>query len=125
MPKKNKPTTATTEPNVEAVKAAIAAGKALIDEGKTKTEAAMAIYIQIEGESQETIVNRSIHSALRFADRIILSRGLTPGGIGFRRTWIDARARSAYHARPTPDPERTSPWRAPHEPVLGRGTRRA
>ena len=38
MPKKTKPTTTTTEPNVEAVKAAVAAGKALIDEGMSTPE---------------------------------------------------------------------------------------
>ena len=62
MRKKSEPTPK-SEPNVEAVKAAIAAGKALIDEGKTKAEAAMAIYTQIEGESQETVVNAFVEGA--------------------------------------------------------------
>ncbi len=63
MAKKSAPTTTTNEPNVEAVKAAIATGKALIDEGKTKAEAAMAIYIQIEGELQETVVKAFVEGA--------------------------------------------------------------
>lgn len=62
MPKKIEPTPK-TEINGEAVKAAIAAGKALIEEGKTKAEAAMAIYMQIEGESQETVVKAFVEGA--------------------------------------------------------------
>lgn len=63
MAKKSIPTTITNEPNVEAVKAAIAAGKALIEQGKTKAEASMAIYLQIEGESQETVVKAFVEGA--------------------------------------------------------------
>ena len=62
MAKKAEPTP-TKEPNADAAKAAIAAGKALIAEGKTKAEAAMAIYIQIEGESQETVVKAFVEGA--------------------------------------------------------------
>jgi|GEM_PF-1244002 len=62
MAKKPEPTSK-TEPNEEAVRAAIAEGKALIDQGKTKVEAAMAIYTQIEGESQETIVKAFVEGA--------------------------------------------------------------
>lgn len=62
MAKKSAPTT-TTEPNPEAVKAAVAAGKALVDEGKTKAEAAMAIFLQIEGQSQEIIVKAFVEGA--------------------------------------------------------------
>lgn len=62
MAKKSVSTT-TTEPNPEAVKAAVAAGKALIDEGKTKAEAAMAIFLQIEGQSQEVIVKAFVEGA--------------------------------------------------------------
>ncbi len=62
MAKKSAPTT-TTEPNPEAVKAAVAAGKALIDEGKTKAEAAMAIFLKIESQSQETIVKAFVEGA--------------------------------------------------------------
>lgn len=62
MPKKIEPTTK-TETNVEAVKAAVAAGKVLIGEGKTKAEAAMAIYLQIEAESQETVVKAFVEGA--------------------------------------------------------------
>ena len=51
------------EINVQAVKAAVAAGKALIDEGKTKAEAAMAIFMQIEGESQDTVVKAFVQGA--------------------------------------------------------------
>ena len=52
-----------SEPNLELVKAAVAEGKALIDQGKTKVEAAMAIYTKIEGESQETIVKAFVEGA--------------------------------------------------------------
>lgn len=62
MPKKIEPTPK-PEINVEAVKAAVATGKALIEEGKTKAEAAMAIYMQIEGESQETVVKAFVEGA--------------------------------------------------------------
>jgi uncharacterized protein YccT (UPF0319 family) len=63
MAKKSTPTTTTTEPNVEGIKAAVAAGKALIDEGKTKAEAAMAIYLLIEGEEQDTVVKAFVEGA--------------------------------------------------------------
>lgn len=62
MSKKSTPTT-TTEPNVEGIKAAIAAGKALIDEGKTKAEAAMAIYLRVEGEEQDAVVKAFVEGA--------------------------------------------------------------
>lgn len=62
MAKKSAPTT-TNEPNPEAVKTAVAAGKALIDEGKTKAEAAMAIFLKIEDQSQETIVKAFVEGA--------------------------------------------------------------
>ena len=62
MPKKPQPIEP-AEPNPEAVKAAVAAGKALIDEGKTKAEAAMAIFLQIEGQPQETIVKAFVEGA--------------------------------------------------------------
>lgn len=62
MPKKSEPTTK-IEPNEEVVRSAIAEGKALIDQGKTKVEAAMAIYTKIEGESQETIVKAFVEGA--------------------------------------------------------------
>ena len=62
MRKKSEPTPK-NEPNEEIVKAAIAEGKALIDQGKTKVEAAMAIYAKIEEESQETIVKAFVDGA--------------------------------------------------------------
>ena len=64
MAKKSTPTTTTTtEPNVEGIKAAIAAGQALIDQGKTKAEAAMAIYMRIEGEPQDSVVKAFVEGA--------------------------------------------------------------
>jgi hypothetical protein len=63
MAKKPTPTTTTSEPNPEAVKAAVAAGKTLIDEGKTKAEAAMAIFLQIEDQSQDIIVKAFVEGA--------------------------------------------------------------
>lgn len=42
---------------------AIAAGQKLISEGKTKVEAAMAIYFVLENESQERIVEAFIKGA--------------------------------------------------------------
>lgn len=63
MPRKKTEPTPQPEPNVEAVKAAIAAGKALIEQGKTKAEASMAIYLQIEAESQETVVKAFVEGA--------------------------------------------------------------
>jgi len=62
MRKKSEPTPK-VEPNEEIVKAAIAGGKALIDQGKSKVEAAMAIYEKIEEESQETIVKAFVDGA--------------------------------------------------------------
>ena len=62
MAKKREPAPA-SEPNEEAVEAAIATGKALIEEGKTKAEASMAIYLLIEGEQQETIVKAFVEGA--------------------------------------------------------------
>ena len=62
MRKKSEPTT-NIEPNEEIVKAAIAEGKALIEQGKSKVEAAMAIYAKIEEESQETIVKAFVEGA--------------------------------------------------------------
>lgn len=51
------------EPTEDGIKAAIAAGKALIDEGKTKAEAAMAIFLLIENASQETVVKAFVEGA--------------------------------------------------------------
>jgi len=62
MRKKSEPTPK-VEPNEEIVKAAIAGGKALIDQGKSKAEASMAIYMLIEGEAQETIVKAFVDGA--------------------------------------------------------------
>ena len=47
MTKKKPTATEAIEPNLEAIAAAIATGKALIEEGKTKVEASMAIYAMI------------------------------------------------------------------------------
>lgn len=52
-----------TGANAEAVTAAIVAGKTLIDQGKPKIEAAMSIYIALEGEPQEIVVKAFIDGA--------------------------------------------------------------
>lgn len=47
----------------ELLETAIIAGKALIDEGKPKIDAAMSIYIALLGESQDTVVSAFIEGA--------------------------------------------------------------
>jgi hypothetical protein len=49
--------------NKPAIKKAIADGKALIAEGKTKADAARAMYPQISTESKETIVAAFVEGA--------------------------------------------------------------
>ena len=49
--------------NEELVKRAISEGRALIDQGKTKIETAMAIYRLLEKEPQETIIAAFIEGA--------------------------------------------------------------
>lgn len=49
--------------STEAVVAAIATGKSLIEQGKPKIEAAMAIYIALEGEPQQIVVKAFIDGA--------------------------------------------------------------
>ena len=62
MRKKQQPTQI-VEPTDDGIKAAIAAGKALVDEGKTKADAAMAIFLLIENASQETVVKAFVEGA--------------------------------------------------------------
>jgi hypothetical protein len=50
-------------PKSAALKAAIAEGRVLIDEGKPKIEAAMRIYGLLESEPQETVVAAFIEGA--------------------------------------------------------------
>jgi len=47
----------------EAIEAAIAEGKVLIDQGKPKIEAAMAIYTKLENQPQEVVVKAFIEGA--------------------------------------------------------------
>lgn len=49
--------------NKEAFKAAIAQGKIAIKEGKTKAEVALAIYVQLKGETRETVVAAFVDGA--------------------------------------------------------------
>ena len=51
------------KPNDKLVKRAISEGRALIDQGNTKIDAAMAIYRLLEKEPQETIVSAFIEGA--------------------------------------------------------------
>ena len=55
--------------NQDAINAAIAEGKALIEQGKTKVQAAMAIYRLLETQPQQTVV-----------DAFIAGTGLTSKG---------------------------------------------
>jgi len=63
MTKKKVESTPKVEPDQDAVAGAIAEGKTLIEQGKPKIEAAMAIYAKLEGQSQETIVAAFIEGA--------------------------------------------------------------
>lgn len=57
------------EDDMTAIKQAIAEGRSLIEQGKTKVEASMAIYSAMKGYPQETVVSAMIDGA-----------GLTPKG---------------------------------------------
>ena len=59
---KAKPSTSTAE-NAEAFSAAIAAGRTLIEQGKPKIAAAMAIFLALEGEPQEVVVKAFVDGA--------------------------------------------------------------
>jgi hypothetical protein len=48
---------------IEAVATAVAAGRSLIEQGKPKIEAAMAIYIALEGEPQEAVIRAFVDGA--------------------------------------------------------------
>lgn len=49
--------------NTDLVQSAVAEGRALIEQGKTKVEASMAIYRQLEALPQETIIAAFIEGA--------------------------------------------------------------
>jgi len=49
--------------NKDAYKAAIASGKAMLKEGKTKAEVAQAIYTQLKGETRETVIAAFVDGA--------------------------------------------------------------
>jgi len=49
--------------NKDAYKAAIASGKAMMKEGKTKAEIAQAIYGQLKGETREVVVQAFVDGA--------------------------------------------------------------
>lgn len=59
---KSKPVT-TTDDHLEAVSAAVTAGRALIEQRKTKIEAAMAIYAALEALPQVVVVKAFIDGA--------------------------------------------------------------
>lgn len=63
MAKKKKQQTDTTTPSEDLIAQAIHEGQTLIAEGKTKVEAAMAIYRILENSSQETIITAFIEGA--------------------------------------------------------------
>lgn len=54
----------TTDDHSEAVSSAVAAGKALNEQGKTKMEAAMAIYVTLEALPQDVVVKAFIDGAM-------------------------------------------------------------
>jgi hypothetical protein len=54
---------AEVEPDQQSFNQAVSDGKKLIEEGKTKVEAAMAIYRILAGQPQETIVKAFIAGA--------------------------------------------------------------
>ena len=62
MAKKNKQAE-TTPPSDDLFAQAIAEGQALIAEGKTKVEAAMAIYRHLNESPQEVVINAFIEGA--------------------------------------------------------------
>lgn len=49
--------------SAEAIDQAIAAGKAIISDGKPKIDAAMSIYVALLGETQDTVVSAFIEGA--------------------------------------------------------------
>ena len=63
MAKSKKPQTDTDTPSEDLIAQAIAEGQALIAEGKTKAEAAMAIYRHLHESPQETVINAFIEGA--------------------------------------------------------------
>ncbi len=63
MAKQKKPQTDTNTPSEDLIAQAIHEGQTLIAEGKTKVEAAMAIYRLLENSPQETIIAAFIYGA--------------------------------------------------------------
>lgn len=72
-----------------AIKKAIADGKALIAEGKTKADAARAMYPQISAESKETIIAAFVEGAT-----------LTPKGA--QTYWYNCRRRASKEKKSAP-----------------------
>ena len=60
---KKKKQTDTTIPSDDLIAQAVAEGQALIAEGKTKVEAAMAIYRHLNESPQEVVINAFIEGA--------------------------------------------------------------
>jgi hypothetical protein len=71
------------------IKKAIADGKALIAEGKTKADAARAMYPQISTESKETIIAAFVEGAT-----------LTPKGA--QTYWYNCRRRASKEKKSAP-----------------------
>lgn len=63
MGSKAKDTSSESVDNSKVIADAIACGRAVLDEGKTKKEAAMAIYRVLENCEQQVIVNAFIEGA--------------------------------------------------------------
>ena len=63
MASKKKVQTETAPENPDIVQEAIAEGRTLIEQGKSKIDAAMAIYRRIEAMPQETIVKAFVEGA--------------------------------------------------------------
>ncbi len=70
-----------------AIKKAIADGKALIAEGKTKADAARAMYPQISSETKETIIAAFVEGAT-----------LTPKGA--QTYWYNCKRRASKEKKP-------------------------
>ncbi len=82
-PKPVEPTKGPT--NKDAYKAAVASGKAMLKEGKTKAEIAQAIYAQLKNETRDVVVQAFVDGA-----------SLTPqGAVTY---WYNCRRKTAKKA---------------------------
>jgi hypothetical protein len=63
MAKQKKQQTDTSTPSEDLIAQAVAEGQALIAAGKTKVEAAMAIYRHLHDSPQETVINAFVEGA--------------------------------------------------------------